>query len=237
MTRPRRAVPAGAAAHRGGPSRRWSCRGGRSELVARAGQLALGLVPGAARDAHRRILRAAHREQRLQSPLAAVLLDAVAPLHGAAMIAHAIARANQVAAGEPNEQTIAQLVRRGSRRSLRRAHADPPSRVRSSPAQSHRAPGRPSRSRSRRAPGRCGSASAASASASSGSPSSSSANTAATRREPRMLRRVRLPFEQSARALQPAFGDTAFATNAALSQAIQTAMRRRQQVAAIAIRE
>jgi hypothetical protein len=69
-----------------------------------------------------RVLRAAHGKERLQPPFAAVLLDALAPLHGAAMIAGAIAGADQIAAGERDQQTIGQARRRGLRRSPRPAH-------------------------------------------------------------------------------------------------------------------
>src|SRR4029450_8222734 len=45
-----------------------------------------------------------------QSPLAAVFLDTVTPLNGARVIAGAIAGANQVTAGERNQQTVRQLA-------------------------------------------------------------------------------------------------------------------------------
>jgi hypothetical protein len=80
------------------------------ELVAGAGQFAFGFVPRAAPHADRRVLRPTDGEQRFQSPLATVFLDAVAPLHGARVIAGAIAGANQVTAGERNQQTIRQLA-------------------------------------------------------------------------------------------------------------------------------
>src|SRR5689334_2012254 len=63
------------------------------ELVARVGQLPLRFIPRTAPHAHRAVLRAAHGEERLEPPLAAVRLDSLAPLHGATVIADAIARA------------------------------------------------------------------------------------------------------------------------------------------------
>jgi len=80
------------------------------EFVARTGQLTLGFIPGAAPHAHRRVLGPADGEQRLQSPLAAVFLDAVAPLDGTRVVAGAIAGADQIAAGEGNQQAIGQLA-------------------------------------------------------------------------------------------------------------------------------
>ena len=80
------------------------------ELVAGAGQLAFGFIPRASPHTHRRVLCPANGEQRFQSPLAAVFLDAVAPLNGAGVIAGAIAGANQVTAGERNQQTVGQLA-------------------------------------------------------------------------------------------------------------------------------
>ena len=80
------------------------------QLVAGARQFALRFVPCPAPHADRGVLRAADSEQRLQSPFAAVFLDALAPLHGAAMIARAIAGADQIAAGQRDQQTIGQLA-------------------------------------------------------------------------------------------------------------------------------
>src|SRR4051812_50206785 len=65
------------------------------QFVARIGQLTLGFVPRPARHADRRVLGSTHREQRLQPPLTAVLLDAIAPLDGASVIAGTIARRDQ----------------------------------------------------------------------------------------------------------------------------------------------
>src|SRR5258705_10376231 len=88
------------------------------QLVARAGQFAFGLLPRAAPHADRRVLRPADGEERLEAPFPAVLLDAVAPLHGAPVVAHAIARPDQVAAGEADDQPIGQLASQDRRPDL-----------------------------------------------------------------------------------------------------------------------
>src|SRR6266850_3216801 len=88
------------------------------QLIARAGQFAFGLFPRAAPYADRRVLRPADGEERLEAPFPAVLLDAVAPLHGAPVVAHAIARPDQVAAGEADEQAIGQLASQDRRADL-----------------------------------------------------------------------------------------------------------------------
>ena len=69
----------------------------RGQFAGRRGQLLLGLEPGAAPHADRRVLRAAHREQRPQSPFLAEDLQPRAPLRRAIVIAHAIAGGDHVA--------------------------------------------------------------------------------------------------------------------------------------------
>src|SRR3954454_20482333 len=80
------------------------------QFVAGISKLTLGFVPRPARHADRRVLGSTDREQRLQPPLAAVLLNAIAPLDGASVIAGTIARGDQVAAGDANQHAIAQLA-------------------------------------------------------------------------------------------------------------------------------
>src|SRR4029079_9264849 len=88
------------------------------QLVAGIRQLALRFLPRAAPHADRRVLRPADGKQWLQGPLPAVLLDAIAPLHGAAVVANTIAGGDQVAAGEADQQAIAQLAGENRRADL-----------------------------------------------------------------------------------------------------------------------
>ena len=92
-------------------------RPARRELVGGGRQLALRFIPRAAPHAHRRVLRAAHREERTQAPLPAGFLEPIAPLRRAIVVADAIARRNQVAAREPHQHVVLHLARQH-----RRAH-------------------------------------------------------------------------------------------------------------------
>ena len=195
------------------------------QLVAGVRQLAFRLVPRAAPHADRRVLRPAHGEERLQPPLPAVFLDAVAPLDGAAVIADAIAGADQIAAGERDQQAVGQLAgenRRADLVELAQSLGDAPRR---DERESVAARVRPSRSRSRRSPARCGWLRRASASAASGSPSSSSAKTAARAARNACSGESGCPSSsRRARWSQP-LATPSSPRNAALSQAIQTATR------------
>ena len=82
----------------------------RGELVGGDGQLAFSLLPRAAPHAHRGVLRAAHGKQRPQFPFRTERLEPVAPLHRALIVANALARGNQVTAGETDQHPIAQFA-------------------------------------------------------------------------------------------------------------------------------
>ena len=70
----------------------------------------LGLVPCAAPHAHRRVLRAAHREQRPEADLLAERFQTIAPLRCALVVVDAFTGRNQVAARQTDQHAISHLA-------------------------------------------------------------------------------------------------------------------------------
>ena len=85
-------------------------RPGRGEFVSRRRQFALGLGPGAAPHANRRVLRAADGKQRTQAPFRAEGLEPRAPLRGALVVADAIAAGNHVARRQADGDEVLHLA-------------------------------------------------------------------------------------------------------------------------------
>ena len=185
-------------------------RAAERELVAGVRQLTLGFFPGAAPHAHRRVLRPAHGEERLQSPLPAVFLDAVAPLDRALVVAEAIAGANQIATSERDQQAIAQLAgerRRADFVELAQPLRDPAHRHEREPVQraaDHLVVDRADRPADANGFGRQRFGFFRIAVVQEGEDRGASGQKS-------VFGGVRLPFQQAARALEPALGDAFFA--------------------------